>query len=624
MKIENLEMKDFRNHEESLMVFDQVNFIIGKNNSGKSAVKAALQTALTGSNEWANSNQALKELIRQGADQTSIELEVDQLGLVRRTIKKSKNEVFLNSSLLPEKELVEEYREELGIDYDPLMAVLHSYQFLNMKPNDQKEFIFKISGTNLDINVVLGAMNDPSDAAKDYVEAMLKNVKALDFEAFDEISKELREERKVAKKELATVKAKRENTVIPPEPAKPLDDVKEAMKEQKDIRDKAMKEMASNDQKAKHKKKMEEKKDTLTEKLERLKKQKVSSLSIAQAEESIMDLVSQINTLDEIIQESTSRGLVMKEQNQELEKIIGKLDTDTCPISDKLKCTTDKSPVKNDLQKQVDLNKQQMEKERETIQKNKDDKNETVKKKEEREKHIKLMTEVEWVEEQLKEIQTELKGIKLKDNTNLKKKVEETDQEIEKLDQLLESWKVYAQAKKESQQLEKEEEKKKNEVEVLEYLVKEFGPDGVKNRVLRQIVGPLEDHCNEMLNKLTSNRYQLKFDFGKKFQILVTNFNGTISVNNLSHSERLRIALILQDAVNKLTGVGILMLDDAEVLDEDNRELLLDFLSIVRDDYDSIFVSMTHENKQSDFVKRLKNIPSSKVFFVKEGAVEEV
>ena len=39
MKIQSLELKNFRNHADTFLIFDKVNYITGSNNSGKSTIK---------------------------------------------------------------------------------------------------------------------------------------------------------------------------------------------------------------------------------------------------------------------------------------------------------------------------------------------------------------------------------------------------------------------------------------------------------------------------------------------------------------------------------------------------------------------------------------------------------
>ena len=51
MKIQCLELINFRNHSNTFMVFDKVNYIVGNNNQAN--YYGALQYAITGENEWA-------------------------------------------------------------------------------------------------------------------------------------------------------------------------------------------------------------------------------------------------------------------------------------------------------------------------------------------------------------------------------------------------------------------------------------------------------------------------------------------------------------------------------------------------------------------------------------------
>lgn len=115
MKIQCLELINFRNHSNTFMVFDKVNYIVGNNNSGKSTIKGALQYAITGENEWAVSGRQSKDLIKHNEREASVEVEIDGLGLVKRIIRGSGNYVELNNSRLPNRELEKEIFDDFKL-----------------------------------------------------------------------------------------------------------------------------------------------------------------------------------------------------------------------------------------------------------------------------------------------------------------------------------------------------------------------------------------------------------------------------------------------------------------------------------------------------------------------------
>ena len=52
MKITNIELKDFRNHESTELALAPLTIIKGKNNSGKTSIRHAIEIALTGRAEF--------------------------------------------------------------------------------------------------------------------------------------------------------------------------------------------------------------------------------------------------------------------------------------------------------------------------------------------------------------------------------------------------------------------------------------------------------------------------------------------------------------------------------------------------------------------------------------------
>jgi len=131
------------------------------------------------------------------------------------------------------------------------------------------------------------------------------------------------------------------------------------------------------------------------------------------------------------------------------------------------------------------------------------------------------------------------------------------------------------------------------EIEVLETLVELTGSKGIPGRLLSETIGPLEKLANERLATLTAGRYQLSFQMEPDFHIIVTHDGAESDLKLLSSSERMRLGIILQDAISRLSGVRTLLIDNADMLDPTNRLLLTETLLRIVDDYDSILVMST-------------------------------
>ncbi|KAF9425484.1 Structural maintenance of chromosomes protein 6 [Entomortierella beljakovae] len=79
--IEQIEMFDFMCHRHLKVPFGpKINFIIGHNGSGKSAILTAIMVCLGGKANATNRAQSLKALIREGANQTEVRLQLRNRG----------------------------------------------------------------------------------------------------------------------------------------------------------------------------------------------------------------------------------------------------------------------------------------------------------------------------------------------------------------------------------------------------------------------------------------------------------------------------------------------------------------------------------------------------------------
>jgi exonuclease SbcC len=135
--------------------------------------------------------------------------------------------------------------------------------------------------------------------------------------------------------------------------------------------------------------------------------------------------------------------------------------------------------------------------------------------------------------------------------------------------------------------------------------------------MLARIIGRLQELVNSRLSMLTAGKYSIEFKIAKDFEILVTAGDATTSLALLSDSERMRVGIVLQDALNGLTGMRLMIIDAAEMLDPENKQLLIGMLLQIRDDYDTIIVISTLGETQ------LKNpgIPGLSVYLVEDGTV---
>jgi DNA repair exonuclease SbcCD ATPase subunit len=618
VKIQSLELKNFRNHADTFMVFDKVNYIVGSNNSGKSTIKGAIQYSLTGETEW-GSNKQSKDLIMYGKEEASTEVGIEILGLVKRTINNAGVTIMLNDNKLPARELEKEIYEDLKLTPEVINCVMDSSKFLDMKPSEQKDFLFRLTGAVLGPEQIIDYMNEPSEEAK---EKVLKVVgPKVTIEMLDGVYKAFYDERRYKKKEKERLEKGLELMGGVP----PVVDEMELLKLEKLLeaatteREELMRKAAVINEQIKQKKWLEESLKEVEEKIKTLD-EKLDKSIVSDAEEALFGYVTEMNSLEKEIEACRATYNSLNGENKSLKAMLPRLSTTRCPLSERLVCKTDKSSLIKELEAQIEANEKEIANLKDKESSLQKQYNALKEKKENLEQQIDLYAKMEELQKNKEKIVKILSSIKIEDESKLNKEVEKCDKEIRELDARRQTYNEQVKARKEYENLKREFDKVSKEVELYEYLVSEFSPKGVKQRILKKIIDPIQDHCNKILSILTGSAYSLRFSFDENFDILIKNRSGEVSYRMLSNSEKLRLAIVLQDAINNLTNAGVLFVDNAEILDETNFDLFKQLISKIKDNYESIFVITTGDKTSAGLLKG----DDAKVFYIEDGNVSEV
>ena len=157
------------------------------------------------------------------------------------------------------------------------------------------------------------------------------------------------------------------------------------------------------------------------------------------------------------------------------------------------------------------------------------------------------------------------------------------------------------------------------EVADLETLVKALGPDGLRRDMLADILEGFAGRVNDRLGRLTEGAYQVSL--GEDMTILCrANGGPVLPLRLLSRSEQLRVGIAISDALSAAAGLKFLAIDGADILEQDNRDLLSGMLLELADEYDQALVFTTIGDVQPEN----PGLPGVKMFWVEEGTVKEI
>lgn len=285
------------------------------------------------------------------------------------------------------------------------------------------------------------------------------------------------------------------------------------------------------------------------------------------------------------------------------EKTLENLNSDKCPISDKLVCKTDKTAIKGDIAKAIEDNKSSIEKMQNCINvaesnivKLEAEKNKIEADKKQYDRYIDLLKSVNDLKksvpslpEKVDEEKTDVSQLEF-DNRIIKNKIEN----IRKYAEYLENNKKY-QALAE----------KRDTYEALCKLLDEKGI--LREQILTFALKPFEDYVNDRAKALNVvYRIQIKANKGVRILYNPKGASEFISYNNASAGEKLMISFLILDMINALSDMRVLFLDNLDKLDKQALANLVGVINMpeVLDAYDHIFmVGVDHEDALEELKK---------------------
>ncbi|HOV79545.1 MAG TPA: AAA family ATPase [Bacillota bacterium] len=666
MKIKRIEMTNFRNHHATSIELDNINVFVGRNNTGKSSIKAAIEYALTGRCEWTDgAGRGAERLVRHGAASGSVGLAIENLGPLSRAVP---GELQVADWKGGTKMQQSELYKHLGAGADVISAVLNTSDFINLSPDEQKNMLFNLMGLTFNKRSIVEALEDHIIRAGkanmltaeffSYAGRFVPENTAGGPEVLDSIYKEVFKERTGVKKTLKELEAlakapagSGEHTPLPPEVIKAFEDTMELARlkvqintQLQELKDRKEELIRLCGQAAGSKGLIEKLKKQYNEFHEQYEGLYAELQGIQPAGDELEKLEASLPELLKKV-EATKRHFKMQKSLADShktnldawtaarDKFTDDRKTPSCPVLPKLKCTADTEALLEQLNKEIDAVAklyEQASQEAAVLEKD------AVEAEEEYARALKRAEELHRIDERIKQLSENIQATDSGKRTTLAElerveklsfstsemevEINQLSQRIPKGEELLRAIAAEERVKEERNRVAGALEKKRQEVAWLESLVEAFGPKGMKAAMLAEVVGMVQARANERLALLTGGRYGLEFDLEKGFEIRVTVGDVTTDVKNLSTSERMRVGIILQDVLNSLTGLRILVIDDCEILDPQNKGMLINLLLQIRDDYDTIIILSALGETQP----RNPGIPGLSMFMVEDGAVQAI
>lgn len=587
MKIDRLSLKDITRYSDFEFDFDRkMTMFYGRNAAGKTTLVDAMTFALAKS--CARTDKAGKgadTMIRSGQEHGSIGVTVTVDGKslkVGRGLSAGKTQTYVEDFGGKEAEKQAAVLEFLGVDANVLRAALSTDGFLDLSTAEQKAMLFNLLGLSFDradiTKQVVEEVAPDGEAAQKMLDAAPSNLWTGDGATFGNLHKHFYDLRRNVSREVKEMG-------VPPEIPPAVDDsmVEGTRAEIKRLRDERYAVMNE----ASAVKKRNEERDALMEALLDLQTRFENAGHPEEARREHEELGERLGVLEREIGGRKAAVNVLMDTASEVRA------AQNCPMSPEVPCpltAEDRVRIADDMeakaQKVVD-ELAPLEEELLAVVQRKADLAPEIRKdskaalKEAITRHEARMREA-GVHEDLDEAKVQAEAEALAQRAD---EMEATLLEVVKA-QGARGQVIEAHAKRD-EILKREE--------VLNALVKALSPSGLPGRILAGAIAPVETRANDRLQALTGGAYKLSIVHEPDFGVYVTHDGATTDLKRLSTSERMRIGVVLQDALVSLTGLKFLLLDNAEVLDRENFRLMMNALAALQDEYEQIVVFVTSE-----------------------------
>ncbi len=652
MKINRLIIENFRNHKKTEINMERINFFAGHNNAGKTSILAAIEWALTGRCMWTDkAGRGAADLVRQGEKQAAVALDVEGLGAVVRSLPPHSLQVERASGVNEGQAAIYNY---LGVDESRLQVAFNAGAFLAMSQAEQRAFLFSAYGLSWTAEQVAAelarwlAEKKYSDEeaqrlaakARGYYPAGVASGPEI-FEAMEKRAKEERRELKKYKQQIESaldeIKAASLNQV-PPEG---LEDLKNRLAGMKKRRDEMLKACGAS-------REAQARRQALEERIAQAEKKTAGARARAES------LAAELEGLggsgeasgtpnsageeEELQEKVDAAGRAVAAAKSKLEAIdkAGQALTSKdrrCPLAPGLlQCglTEDQlDAVLISLRREHKITSQELERQKAAL-KEATEKLAAVRKSQEesqaRARRVLLIQGELNTQKQLAEaLEASIAGLR-KEMASLP---EEDQGLLEDLDQLeaaicraesalAQHGEAEALAGRKAA-LERDFETLDAEVADLEVLVKALGPDGLRRDLLAGILEGFVGRVNDRLGRLTEGAYQVSL--APDMAILCrANGGPLLPLKLLSKSEQLRVGIAVSEALSAAAGLRFIAIDEADMLDQENRDLLAGMLLDTADEFDQVLVFTT----VGDVRPENPGLLGVKMFWVEEGAVKEL
>lgn len=332
--------------------------------------------------------------------------------------------------------------------------------------------------------------------------------------------------------------------------------------------------------------------------LERLDKELANLNGVAHTEEELRLANELVTTTRTSAMQTRGAIEALVSAKQDLDTAIENISKPICPLSDKIVCTVDKRPVTKELEEKRDKLIEDYKTQRsfyeQTLANIKEYENRYAQMAFENQQFI-LMQEKQQEKERLL-----AQKIEIPEKPEEINSLERITQELQYLQSQMPIVENYSKKDTYLNNIEKLTKK----LEDYQALYVAFSPKGeVKEKITSYYLEEFAEPCNEKAGKLFPGM-KLKFITQDGVKVL-TDPNGSgeyLEFNSLSGGEQASVMFLLVSMLSSLSGMGIIILDELSVLDDNTFENLIRILKENSNEYDMCLIALVDH---TDMIKTL-------------------
>lgn len=597
MQLNNLIINNFRTIERQAFDPGKINVITGANGSGKSSTLEAISFLLTG--------KVGPNAIREGASCAEVEGVLMGSPLYRKM--GAKTSVRMNGKATTQKSVQQWIESGSGITSDTIRIATSSGMLASMNCKELSEYLINnnLIPAEIDMTTLKMLCTISAEAEAELGFYLPPDPCKFGAEDIQEAYTEIYAKRPVLKREISEKTIQADYTGM--EPIHTLAEIDEELARFSAYTSEivAYNKLMQSYQEAKRRR------ENIQVRLSEIEAKIKGNTAKAVDENEYKFLKSQEQKANQSIVQ-TSQSIHTIEANL---KIFGRtlenLDKPVCPISNKLICTTDKTAIREDITALVKDNEALLASVQDELKKAQERLASIKEKMSDYEARRKAYNDLQALYTQRSAL---LLGMpEIPEKPVQPKEIPDAENAIKALKderELIFRKETAIKAKKELPAMEKR-------LAIYDELIELLCPrGGIREKIIEAAFEPLIDHCNERAKKLKSDfEISLVSDEGVHIFCKPTGISEMLPLNAVSSGEQLLAMLLILDAINALSNLGILILDDLDKLDADSLDALFTMLENpeITDPYDHIFVAMVNHEDSLRVINKHKGIISNHI-----------